>query len=117
MTVRLVALDIDGTLLDPGVPVSALPEDPMTRAVKQLMERGVAVVLASGRMFPGTASVARHLGIDQPLICQQGASVHEHDGSLRHGYSIDGMFTVGNSAPVPSRSTCTSCIWPGRVSN
>ena len=89
MNVRLVALDIDGTLLVPGVPVSALPEDPMSRAVKQLMERGVAVVLASGRMFPGTASVARHLGISQPLICQQGASVHEHDGSLRHGYSID----------------------------
>jgi Cof subfamily protein (haloacid dehalogenase superfamily) len=89
MKVRLVALDIDGTLLVPGVPVSALPEEPMSRAVKQLMERGVKVVLASGRMFPGTASVARHLGIDQPLICQQGASVHEHDGSLRHGHSID----------------------------
>jgi Cof subfamily protein (haloacid dehalogenase superfamily) len=94
MKVRLVALDIDGTLLDPGVPVSALPEDPMSRAVKQLMERGIAVVLASGRMFPGTASVARHLGIDQPLICQQGASVHEHDGSLRHGYSIDAGIAI-----------------------
>jgi HAD superfamily hydrolase (TIGR01484 family) len=40
-------------------------------------------------MFPGTASVARHLGINQPLICQQGASLHNPDGSLRHGYSID----------------------------
>ncbi len=89
MTVRMVALDIDGTLLDPGVPVRAVPGDPITRVVGQVMERGVAVVLASGRMYPGTASVARHLGIDQPLICQQGASVHESDGSLRHGYSID----------------------------
>jgi hydroxymethylpyrimidine pyrophosphatase-like HAD family hydrolase len=53
------------------------------------MVRGVTVLLASGRMFPGTASVARHLGIDQPLICQQGASLHERDGSLRHGHSID----------------------------
>ena len=94
MKVRLVALDIDGTLLDPGVPVSALPKDPMSRAVTQLMERGVAVVLASGRMFPGTASVARHLGIDQPLICQQGASVHEPDGSLRHGCSIDESIAI-----------------------
>ena len=87
--IRLVALDIDGTLLEPGAHVSSLPGDAMTTAVTQLRARGIAVVLASGRMFPGTASVARHLGIDQPLICQQGASVHNQDGSLRHGYSID----------------------------
>ncbi len=89
MTIRLVALDIDGTLLEPGVPVSSLPDDAITRAVAALIDQGTVVVLASGRMFPGTASVARHLGIDQPLICQQGASVHNGDGSLRHGYSID----------------------------
>lgn len=87
--IRLVALDIDGTLLEPGSPASSLPGDAITTAVKRLRARGIAVVLASGRMYPGTASVARHLGIDQPLICQQGASVHNADGSLRHGYSID----------------------------
>lgn len=94
MKIRLVALDIDGTLLDPGVPVDALPGEPITRAVTQLFERGVRVVLASGRMFPGTVSVARHLGIEEPLICQQGASVHERDGSLRHGCSIDETIAV-----------------------
>jgi Cof subfamily protein (haloacid dehalogenase superfamily) len=94
MKVSLVALDIDGTLLDPGVPVSALPGDPMSGVVRQLIARGVTVVLASGRMFPGTASVARHLGIHQPLICQQGASVHEQDGSLRHGCSIDKTIAI-----------------------
>lgn len=87
--IRLVALDIDGTLIAPGAHVSSLPGDSITNAVAQLKARGVTVVLASGRMFPGTRSVARHLNIDQPLICQQGASVHNSDGSLRHGYSID----------------------------
>ena len=94
MKVRLVALDIDGTLLDPGVPVSALPGDAMSQVVMRLMEKGVAVVLASGRMFPGTVSVAEHLRIDQPLICQQGASVHEQDGSLRHSCSIDEIIAL-----------------------
>ena len=94
MKIRLVALDIDGTLLDPGVPVNELPGDAMSRAVTQLLERGITVLLASGRMFPGTASVARHLGIDQPLICQQGASLHERDGSLRHGHSIDESIAI-----------------------
>lgn len=87
--IRLVALDIDGTLLAPGVDVDALPEDPITQAVHDLHDAGIVVVLATGRMFPGTAHVAKHLGIDQPLICQQGASVHDADGSLRHGCAIE----------------------------
>lgn len=87
--IRLVALDIDGTLIAPGEHVHALPDAAMTGAVRGLMDAGIIVVLASGRMYPGTAAVARHLGVDQPLICQQGASVHNGDGSLRHGYAID----------------------------
>lgn len=40
-------------------------------------------------MYPGTARIAHHLGLDGPLICQQGASVHRLDGSLLHRYAID----------------------------
>ena len=87
--IRLVALDIDGTLLAPGVHVDALPEDAITRAVHELHRAGVVVVLATGRMFPGTAYVAKHLAIEQPLICQQGASVHAGNGSLRDGCTIE----------------------------
>jgi Cof subfamily protein (haloacid dehalogenase superfamily) len=87
--IRLVALDIDGTLLAPGVHVDALPGDAITEAVYDLLHAGVVVALATGRMYPGTAYIAEHLGIDQPLICQQGASVHEADGGLRHGCNID----------------------------
>ena len=87
--IRLVALDIDGTLIDPGAHHDDLPGDAITSAVSALKEAGIVVALASGRMFPGTARVASHLGIEQPLICQQGASVHNGDGSLRHGYAID----------------------------
>ncbi len=87
--VRLVALDIDGTLIDPGAHFDDLPAAPITDAVSALSAAGIVVALASGRMFPGTARVARHLEVAQPLICQQGASVHNGDGSLRHGYSID----------------------------
>ncbi len=87
--IRLVALDIDGTLLTPGVHVDALPDPHITQAVHDLHDAGIAVVLATGRMFPGTAHIAEPLGIDQPLICQQGASVHHADGSLIHGCTID----------------------------
>ena len=87
--IRLVALDIDGTLLRPGVHVDTLPEDNIVQAVNALHEAGVIVVLATGRMYPGTAYIGNHLNIQQPMICQQGASVHELDGTLQYGYAID----------------------------
>lgn len=87
--VKLVALDIDGTLLAPGVPHDALPDDSIVNAVKDLQAAGVVVMLATGRMYPGAAHIAAHLDIQEPAICQQGASVHEADGSLRYGHSID----------------------------
>jgi len=85
----LVALDIDGTLLAPGVDHKAVPDKRITRAIAQLQRKGVVVILATGRMFPGTAYIAKHLGITQPLICQQGASIHQLNGDLVHRYSID----------------------------
>lgn len=86
---KLVALDIDGTLLAPGEPFDALPVQELVDAVTSLHEKGVIVMLATGRMYPGTAPIADHLGITEPLICQQGASIHERDGTLREGCFID----------------------------
>lgn len=86
---RLIALDIDGTLLPPGAHHTSVPDEHITHAINTLMKNGVEVALASGRMFPGTAHVGKHLGITLPLICQQGASVHELDGSIKTRFSVD----------------------------
>ena len=86
---RLVALDIDGTLIAPGAGHEAVPNAEITEAIAHLVDAGVAVVLASGRMYPGTARIARHLRLNGPLICQQGASIHRMDGSLLHRFAID----------------------------
>ena len=68
MSVRLIALDIDGTLLNPGVKHTALPDAQITNTIGALMAAGVTVVLATGRMYPGTVRIAHHLGISHPLI-------------------------------------------------
>jgi len=86
---RLVALDIDGTLIAPRAHYDALPDADVSAAIAELDAAGVVVVLASGRMYPGTERVADHLGLDGPLICQQGACVHRADGSLSHRFAID----------------------------
>lgn len=87
--VKLVALDIDGTIVPPGNDATVMPDAAIVDAVRRLSGAGMTVILASGRMFPGTAAVARHLGLATPLVCQQGASVHRLDGSLLHNIAID----------------------------
>jgi HAD superfamily hydrolase (TIGR01484 family) len=53
------------------------------------VETGIHVVLASGRMFPGTVRIARALGLPGPVICQQGCSVHALDGRMTHEFLIE----------------------------
>ncbi len=88
--VRLVALDIDGTIIPPiHYGHDHRPSRRIKDAVVGLQRAGIAVVLASGRMFPGTAMIARELGVTAPVICQQGCSVHELDGTITHEFPID----------------------------
>lgn len=71
MTFRLLALDVDGTLVDRSLKLS-----PRTRrAVARAIDAGVHVTLASGRLYHQVEVFARELGIREPLICNQGALV------------------------------------------
>ena len=59
MVVRLVALDIDGTVVDVHDANRNGPPAEIRGVVADLSDAGVEVVLASGRMIPGTLKVAR----------------------------------------------------------
>jgi HAD superfamily hydrolase (TIGR01484 family) len=91
---RLVALDVDGTIVHAAgttaweLESSSLPSARVVRAVQALDDSGVAVVLASGRMFPGTRRVHDHLGLRSALICQQGCAIHEPAGSVTHEFPL-----------------------------
>jgi len=71
MVYRLVALDVDGTLLGRGKPVSARVRE----AIAAARENGCQVTLASGRMYPLLAELVDQLGISTPVICYGGAQV------------------------------------------
>ena len=76
-SVRLVALDIDGTLLRSDRTLS-----PRTReAIARARARGVRVVLVTGRRHPSARRVADELGEGLPLVVHNGALVVE-DGSI-----------------------------------
>jgi Cof subfamily protein (haloacid dehalogenase superfamily) len=69
--IRLVVLDLDGTLIvdDSGV-------GPRTRsAVRKALDRGVVVAIATGRMPSSAMVFAGPLGLTAPLIGYQGALI------------------------------------------
>jgi hypothetical protein len=75
MTIRLIAIDLDGTLMGPDLVIS-----PANRAaIAAATARGVTVTIATGRMVRATAPFARQLGLSAPLICYQGALVAAPD--------------------------------------
>jgi Cof subfamily protein (haloacid dehalogenase superfamily) len=64
-----VALDVDDTIVDKNNNLS----DATRRAVAAVQRRGVAVTLASGRMYQTMRRIARELKIKMPLIGCNGA--------------------------------------------
>jgi Cof subfamily protein (haloacid dehalogenase superfamily) len=70
--IRLVALDIDGTLLPPDGHLPSVVRD----AVAAVRATGVQVVLATGRSpWHGVAPLAQALGLRGPQLTMQGALV------------------------------------------
>lgn len=76
--VRLIALDLDGTLLNSALKLSRGNGE----AVRRALDRGVRIVLATSRWFALAKRTADRLGIDTPLVCSNGALVRRpSDGS------------------------------------
>lgn len=76
--IKLIAVDLDDTLLDPGLKITPR----VKKAVGRASERGVAVVLATGRMFRAALPFAEELDLETPLITYQGALVKDRAGSV-----------------------------------
>ncbi len=76
--IKLIALDLDGTLLNSSLRLSERNREVVRRA----QDKGVKVVLATSRWFGLARRTANHLGLDTPLVCSNGALVRRpSDGS------------------------------------
>lgn len=87
MAVRLIALDIDGTLLN-----SAWKLPPANRsAIAEAASRGVEVALVTGRRYDFALPIARELNSPLTMIVSNGALVRTLDGDthLRRLLSVD----------------------------
>ena len=78
--VRLIAIDIDGTLLDSNFQVS----ERNLAALRRAHALGVEIALATGRRHLFALPVARALGFEVALISSNGAITRGSDGALFH---------------------------------
>ncbi len=73
VSIRLIALDVDGTLLRSDGTIA-----PAVRAaIREAAERGVHVTLATGRRFYAARELAETLGLRLPLILHGGGVIQE----------------------------------------
>ena len=84
--IRLVAFDLDNTLVGPELTLSPR----VKAAVAQALARGVAVTIATGRGPAVTARYAAELKLTAPLICFQGGLVYDYlEGRTLHETRLD----------------------------
>jgi Cof subfamily protein (haloacid dehalogenase superfamily) len=77
--VRLIALDLDGTLMGRDHTVSAANRS----AVHDAVAAGIHIVLATSRWYMLAKRTAEQLGIHSPIICNNGAMVREASDGAR----------------------------------
>lgn len=76
--IKLIALDLDGTLLTPEKTIS----DKTRNALIELQKQGIKLILASGRPTPGLFNEAKKLKMNEYygyLLSYNGAALHVYD--------------------------------------
>lgn len=69
--IKLLALDIDGTILKKDYSLS----QKVKKIIQNTVKSGVKVVLVTGRMYSATTFIAEELGLETPIIAYSGALV------------------------------------------
>lgn len=88
---KLAAIDIDQTLVGPDKRIGSANR----RAVRQLMDRGCRVILASGRRHDNMLPYHRELGLEGFVVSAQGALArHETKGQVLHEAHLPPMDVV-----------------------
>lgn len=97
--IKLIALDMDGTLLDKTNKISSRNK----RAIEQAQEQGVAVVLSTGRFLKTCLPFAKELDLNSYLVTCNGGQIWTMDMELVEEHvmetkSIEKMYEIGKEA-------------------
>lgn len=100
--IRLIALDLDGTLLSSDGSLS----ERNAQAIQTAVSRNIHVILATGKSRASALHLIEQLGLQTPGVYVQGVMVHNADGSVRYAAEIEGetavqLITFAEEAGLP----------------
>lgn len=87
MDYKMIAIDLDDSLLDNDLMISPKNKEALYRAIEQ----GVIITIATGRMYISALVYAKQLGLDVPLITYQGGLVKS---------ALSGQVLYNKSVPI-----------------
>ena len=85
MDYKLIALDMDGTLLNGELQLSNRTKD----AINAVNKKGVNVVLSTGRMLSSAQVYARELELDNYIIASNGAVIMDDSKNIIYSKNIN----------------------------
>ena len=83
--IKLVVVDLDGTLLNEQSQLSAGNE----AALKKAIEQGVQIVIATGKTRFSANTVIEKLGLTTPGIYLQGLTIYQSDGTISYQKTLE----------------------------
>lgn len=87
MSYRLIAIDLDGTLLQRDGSIH--PRD--LEAVARVRKAGVHVTICTGRLYSGSRHVAEMLGLEGPMGCVDGSQLMLHSATGSTSMHVTGI--------------------------
>lgn len=85
MKYKLIATDLDGTLLNSEHSISSFTAE----VLKEIDNRGIKIVIATGRSYTSLKPRVHALGLEHPIICYNGAMIRDgRDDSIIHNSTI-----------------------------
>ena len=78
MKYKMVCIDMDGTLLGKGRNISEKSKE----IIKKAHEKGVEIVVTTGRIYNNAAYFSHILGVKSPVIAANGAIVRENNNNI-----------------------------------
>ncbi|UOQ48883.1 Cof-type HAD-IIB family hydrolase [Gracilibacillus caseinilyticus] len=113
--IQLIALDMDGTLLDNNHQVS----EQNKQAIKQAKAKGVEVIISTGRHYQTSGDIAKELGVHY-LITVNGSEIWTMTGELIARQTVDAeiikkLVDIKEEHQTWAWLSSTENIWRGEV--
>lgn len=87
--IKLVATDIDGTILGPSGEFT----EGVKKCITKMQNLGVKVVIVTGRMHKGALKIAERLNLTTPIVSYNGGYIKDYDGTVLYEKYLPADYT------------------------